>query len=237
VLSHFKGVLVFLEAATQHATREKEEAIYCPCKLCNNNVMYLYKDHEIIREHLVQSGFVDNYFIWSKHDETQPMTESIVDEREEGNMNVPDHVYSHHDDGGADDVGQDDEDLDVEDLMHNVAPNVLLQCRNKSFDNFESLDQASRDLLYEDCKWYDKEHTVLWMEHYKTHLADQIFVLGPTYMHYIYPCECHMIVMKGYICSCTHPEGLMIEGYTTKKIIGFYVDYMRYGKPIGAPIS
>jgi hypothetical protein len=45
VLAHFKGVSIFLEAATQHTTREKENAIYCPYKVCNNNVMYLYKDH------------------------------------------------------------------------------------------------------------------------------------------------------------------------------------------------
>jgi hypothetical protein len=51
VLVHFKGVSIFLEAAAEHATREKEDAIYFPCKVCNNNVMYLYKDHEIIREH------------------------------------------------------------------------------------------------------------------------------------------------------------------------------------------
>jgi hypothetical protein len=48
VLALFKGVSIFLEAATQYATREKEEAIYCPCKVCNNNVMYLYANHEII---------------------------------------------------------------------------------------------------------------------------------------------------------------------------------------------
>jgi hypothetical protein len=63
VLSHFKGVLIFLETAAQHGTREKEEAIYYPCNICNNNVMYMYKDQEIIRKHLVQSGFMDNYFI------------------------------------------------------------------------------------------------------------------------------------------------------------------------------
>jgi hypothetical protein len=137
-----------LEAAAQHATHEKEEAIYYPCKVCNNNVMYLYKNHEIIREHLVQSGFMDNYFIWSKHGETQPRIESIIDEREEENMNA-DHVYSHNDDGGDDDVGENDEGLDFEQLMRNVAPDVLLQCRNKGFDNFETLDKASRDLLYE----------------------------------------------------------------------------------------
>jgi hypothetical protein len=48
LLAHFKGVSILLEAAAQHATHEKEEAMYYPCKLCNNNVMYLCKDHEII---------------------------------------------------------------------------------------------------------------------------------------------------------------------------------------------
>jgi hypothetical protein len=158
VLAHFKGVLIFLEAAAQHATCEKDGAIYCPCKVCNNNVIYLYKDHEIIHEHLVHSGFIDNYFIWSKHGETQPKIESIIDEREKENMNA-----DHHDDAGdQDDVGEND-GLDAEELMKNVAPNVLLQCRNKSFDNFETLNKASRDLLYEESKGYHKEHTVLWM--------------------------------------------------------------------------
>jgi hypothetical protein len=63
VLAHFKRVSIFLEAVAQHATREKEEAIYCPCKVCNNNVMYLYIDCEIRHEHFVCSGFMDNYFI------------------------------------------------------------------------------------------------------------------------------------------------------------------------------
>jgi hypothetical protein len=162
VLAHFKGVSIFLEVTAQHATREKEEAMYCPFKVCNNNMMYLHKDHEIICEHLVHSGFIDNYFIWSKQCETQPRTESIIDEREEENMNV-DHLYSYHDDGGEDDVGENDEGLDVEELMRNVAPDVLLQCRNKGFDHFETLDKASRDLLYEECKGCHKEHTVLWM--------------------------------------------------------------------------
>jgi hypothetical protein len=65
-----------------------------------------------------------------------------------------DHMYSHHDDrGDQDDVSENDEGLDVEELMQNVAPNVLLQCRNKVFNNFEALNKASRDILYEECKW------------------------------------------------------------------------------------
>jgi hypothetical protein len=60
---------------------------------------------------------MDNYFIWSKHGETQPMTENTIDEGEEENRNA-DHVYSHHDGGGdQDDVGENDESLDVEELM------------------------------------------------------------------------------------------------------------------------
>jgi hypothetical protein len=51
----------------------------------------------------------------------------------------------------------------VEELMRNVAPDVLLQRRNMSFDNLETLDKASRDLLYEECKGCDKKHMVLWM--------------------------------------------------------------------------
>jgi hypothetical protein len=128
----------------------------------------IFKDHEVIREHLVQSGFMDNYFIWTKHGERQSGTESIIDERVKENMGIPDDVCSHHDDGCEDDIGQDDADhsdecFNVEELMHIVAPDVLLQRRNKGLDNFKMLDEASRDLLYEECKGCDKEHTVLWM--------------------------------------------------------------------------
>jgi hypothetical protein len=40
---------------------------------------------------------------------------------------------------------------------------VLLQCRNTCFDNFDTLDKALRDLLYEECKGCHKEYTVLRM--------------------------------------------------------------------------
>jgi hypothetical protein len=43
------------------------------------------------------------------------------------------------------------------------------------------------------------------------HLADQIFVLGPTNMHHMYQDEHHMVVMKGYVCNRAHPKGSMIE--------------------------
>jgi hypothetical protein len=61
----------------------------------------------------------------------------------------------------VDDVGESDDGFGVEELMRNVVPDVLLQCRNKGLDNFETLDRASRDLLYEECKGCHNEHMVM----------------------------------------------------------------------------
>jgi hypothetical protein len=59
----------------------------------------MFKDCEIIREYLVRSGFMDNYFIWSKHSETQQRIEIIVDKRAKENMDISDEVYSRHNAG------------------------------------------------------------------------------------------------------------------------------------------
>jgi hypothetical protein len=75
------------------------------------------------------------------------------------------------------------------------------------------------------------------MEHYMIHLADQIFVLGHSYMHYMYPYEHHMVVMKGYVRNRAHPEGSMIEGYTTEEVIECYAGYIKDENPIGVPVS
>jgi hypothetical protein len=50
-----------LETVVQHISHRKEEIISCPCKVCKNDVMF--KDREVICEQLVQSDFMDNYFI------------------------------------------------------------------------------------------------------------------------------------------------------------------------------
>jgi hypothetical protein len=57
------------------------------------------------------------------------------------------------------------------------------------------------------------------MEHYMIHLANQIFVLGPTYIYHMYSYEHHMVVIKCYALNHAHLEGYMIEGYTTEKVI------------------
>jgi hypothetical protein len=56
-------------------------------------------------------------------------------------------------------------------------------------------------------------------------------------MHHMYPYECHMVVMKGYVFNHVHPEGSMIEGYTTEEVIECCIDYMKDGNPIGLAVS
>jgi hypothetical protein len=75
------------------------------------------------------------------------------------------------------------------------------------------------------------------MEHYMIHIADRIFVLGLVYLHYKYPYEHYMSIMKGYVHNHAHLEGSMIEDYTTEEDLECYNDYMKYEKPIGVPVS
>jgi hypothetical protein len=65
VLAHFKRVCPFLETVVQHASCQKEDIIDCPYKVCTNDVMF--KDHEVIRKHLIRSGLMDNYIIWMSY--------------------------------------------------------------------------------------------------------------------------------------------------------------------------
>jgi hypothetical protein len=46
-----------------------------------------------------------------------------------------------------------------------------------------------------------------------------------------------MVVMKGYVCNRAHPEGSMVEGYTTEVVIECCIDYIKDGKPIGVIVS
>jgi hypothetical protein len=75
------------------------------------------------------------------------------------------------------------------------------------------------------------------MEHYMIHLANQTFVLDPSYIHYMYPYEHHMVVMKGYLCYRAHPEGSMIEGYTIEEVIECYADYIKDEKLVRVSVS
>jgi hypothetical protein len=105
--------------------------------------------------------------------------------------------------------------------------------------NVSELDELCKEIRVTMCQleMYFPPSFFDMMEHYMIHLAGQIFVLGPSYMHYMYLYEHHMVVMMGYVHNRAHPEGSMIEGYTTVEVIKCYADYIKDGKSIGVPVS
>jgi hypothetical protein len=45
-----------------------------------------------------------------------------------------------------------------------------------------------------------------------------------------------LVVLKSYVQNHAHPEGSIMEGYTTEEVVECYVDYVKDGKQIGLPI-
>jgi hypothetical protein len=73
-------------------------------------------------------------------------------------------------------------------------------------------------------------------QHLMIHLVEQILTLGPLYLHSIFPYERYLVVLKSYVRNHAHPEGSIIEGYTTKEVVEFCVDYIKDEKRIGLSI-
>jgi hypothetical protein len=68
------------------------------------------------------------------------------------------------------------------------------------------------------------------------HLVDQIHILGPLDLHSMFPYEWYLVVLKSYVRNRAHPEGSIIEGYTTEEVVECCVDYVKDGKRIGLSI-
>jgi hypothetical protein len=73
-------------------------------------------------------------------------------------------------------------------------------------------------------------------QHLMIHLVNQIHTLGPLYLHTMYPYEWYLPVLKSYVQNRAHPEGSVMEGYTTEEVIECCVYYVKDGKRICLPI-
>jgi hypothetical protein len=73
-------------------------------------------------------------------------------------------------------------------------------------------------------------------EHLMIHLVDQILTLGPLYLHSMFPYERLLAVLKSYVRNRAHPEGCIMEGFTTKEVVECCADYVKDEKRIGLPI-
>jgi hypothetical protein len=69
-----------------------------------------------------------------------------------------------------------------------------------------------------------------------THLlVKEIAILGPIFLHNMFPFERFMGVLQKYIHNRARPEGSISKGYGTEEVIEFYVDLIPDLKSIGVP--
>jgi hypothetical protein len=59
------------------------------------------------------------------------------------------------------------------------------------------------------------------MMHLLVHLAEEAKLGGPVYYRWMYPIERYLWTLKGYVCNKSHPEGSIVEGYTSEECMTF----------------
>ena len=75
------------------------------------------------------------------------------------------------------------------------------------------------------------------MTHVLVHLCEEINILGPVFLHNMFPSERFMGVLKKYVHNRARPEGSISMGHQTEDVIGFCVDFIAVLKKIGLPKS
>ena len=75
------------------------------------------------------------------------------------------------------------------------------------------------------------------MVHLLGHIMDEIKILGPVFLHQMYPFERYMAVLKRYVRNRANPKGCMIQGYHTEEVVGSCTDYIDGTEQLGVPAS
>ena len=75
------------------------------------------------------------------------------------------------------------------------------------------------------------------MMHLLVHLIKEISILGPIFLHNMFPFERFMGVLKKYVHNHARPEGSIAKGYGTEEVIELCVDFIPDLDPIGVPES
>jgi hypothetical protein len=75
------------------------------------------------------------------------------------------------------------------------------------------------------------------MTHLLVHLVKEISILGPVFLHNMFPFERFMGVLKKYVKVCSKPKGSIAQGYGIEEVIEFCVDFIPDLAPIGVPES
>jgi hypothetical protein len=73
--------------------------------------------------------------------------------------------------------------------------------------------------------------------HFTAHLIKEIKLLGHVFLHQMYAYERFNNVLKSFIRNRAYPEGSMVQGYCTEKVIEWALNYADLANPIGVPKS
>jgi hypothetical protein len=73
------------------------------------------------------------------------------------------------------------------------------------------------------------------MTHLLVHLVEEIAILGPIFLHNMFPFERFMRSLKKYAHNRARAEGSISMGYGTEEVIEFCVDFIPDLKSIGVP--
>ena len=130
---YLDGLKYFLKVAEDHRVNEGQSHIWCPCRNCQN--CKLFYDLKIIQEHLIISGFMYGYTLWSRHgellaDRNIVDTENNVNNEKDSNANTYDKL---------------------EDMLHDIEDDVP----DKDYEKFQQLfDEAKKTLVSWLCEIY-----------------------------------------------------------------------------------
>nr|CAE76028.1 B1292H11.14 [Oryza sativa Japonica Group] len=75
------------------------------------------------------------------------------------------------------------------------------------------------------------------MTHLLCHLVKEMGILGPAYLHNMFPFERYMGVVKKYVRNRARSEASIAKGYGTEEVIEFCVEFIEDLRPIGIPES
>jgi hypothetical protein len=75
------------------------------------------------------------------------------------------------------------------------------------------------------------------MTHLLVHLVKEITILGPVFLHNMWPFERFMSVLKKYVLNRACLEGSIANGYVTEEVIEFCVDFVNSIDLIGVPVA
>jgi hypothetical protein len=75
------------------------------------------------------------------------------------------------------------------------------------------------------------------MTYLLVHIVKEINILGPVFLHNLFPFKKYMAVLKKYVRNHSHPEGCIAKGNRIEEVIQFCVDFIDDLSPIGVPMS